>query len=174
MPSQDLAACAAPQIPRRAVCVSLWALALVLVPALCVAQGISLSRDTLQAQVEKAFPKTRSGVELTEPELQLEGAREVAVLCGRWAHAASKLSGAFCAESRLQWNKEPGTVTLTSVQMRSLSLGDGRQLPQALLQALNLGLPRWVDGTVVYTAPRFVGWAVKDLRVQQDRLRVEF
>ncbi len=147
---------------------------LALVPALAAAQGISLGRDTLQSQVEKAFPKTRSGVELTEPELQLEGARELVVLCGRWAHAAAKLGGTFCAESRLQWNKEPATVTLASVQMRSLSLGDGRQLPQALLQALNLGLPRWVDGTVVYTAPRFVGWAVKDLRVQQDRLRVEF
>lgn len=149
-----------------------WVLAQV--PALCAAQGISLSRDTLQAQVEKGFPKTRSGVELTEPDLQLEGARELVVLCGRWAHTATKLSGTFCAESRLQWNKEPATVTLASVQMRSLALGEARQLPQSLLQALNLGLPRWVDGTVVYTAPRFVGWAVKDLRVQQDRLRVEF
>jgi hypothetical protein len=27
---------------------------------------------------------------------------------------------------------------------------------------------------MVYTAPSFVGWAVKDLRVQQDRLRIEF
>ena len=152
--------------------VSAWVLALV--PALCAAQGINLSRDTLQSQVEKAFPKTRSGVELTAPELQLEGERELVVLCGQWAHAAAKLSGTFCAESRLRWNKEPATVTLAAVQMRSFALGDGRQLPQALLQALNLGLPKWVDGTVVYTASRFVGWTVKDLRVQQDRLRVEF
>ena len=115
-----------------------------------------------------------SSVELFEPELQLEGERAVAVLCGRWAHATSRLAGAFCAESRLRWNKEPANVTLDGVQIRSLSLGDGRPLPQALLQALNLGLPRWVDGTVVYTAPGFVGWAVKDLKVRQDRLRIEF
>jgi hypothetical protein len=151
-----------------------WCCVLALWPGLGTAQGLHLSRATLQAQVEKAFPKTRSGVELSEPELQLEGERAVAVLCGRWAHATSRLAGAFCAESRLRWNKEPANVTLDGVQMRSLSLGDGRPLPQALLQALNLGLPRWVDGTVVYTAPGFVGWAVKDLKVQQDRLRIEF
>ncbi len=39
---------------------------------------------------------------------------------------------------------------------------------------LNLAMPRLPDGTVVYTAPGFVGWAGKDLRVVQDRLRVEF
>ena len=149
-------------------------LVLSLLPGLGAAQGLHLSRATLQAQVEKGFPKTRSGVELSAPEIQLEGEREVAVLCGRWAHTTSRLAGAFCAESRLRWNKEPANVTLDAVQMRSLTLGDGRQLPQAVLQGLNLGLPRWVDGTVVYTAPGFVGWAVKDLRVQQDRLRIEF
>ena len=115
-----------------------------------------------------------SSVELSEPELQLEGERGVAVLCGRWAHVASRLTGTFCAESRLRGNKEPANVTLDGVQMRSLSLSDGRALPQALLQALNLGLPRWVDGTVVYTAPGLVGRVVKDLKVQQDRLRIEF
>lgn len=170
--SRNWAAPTATNLTRLAVGLSVWSLALV--PALAAGQGLSLSRDTLQTQVERVFPKTRSGVELSEPELQLDGARERVVLCGRWAHAVSKLRGTFCAESRLQWNKEPATVSLASVQMRSLAIGDGRQLPQALLQALNLGLPRWVDGTVIYTASRFVGWAVKDLRVQQDRLRVEF
>jgi hypothetical protein len=115
-----------------------------------------------------------SSVELFEPELQLEGERGVAVLCGRWAHVTSRLAGTFCAESPLLWNKEPANVTLYGVQMRSLSLSDGRALPQALLQALNLGLPRWVNGTVVYAAPGLVGWAVKDLKVRQDRLRIEF
>ncbi|MEI8265993.1 MAG: hypothetical protein WCI59_09635 [Betaproteobacteria bacterium] len=138
------------------------------------AQAIHLSRETAQAQVEKAFPKTRSGVELSEPDLQLDGTREVVVLCGRWLHAATQAGGTFCAQSRLQWNKEPATVSLAAVQLRSLALADGRQLPQALLLALNLGLPRLVDGTVVYTAPALVGWAVKDLRVVQDRLRIEF
>ncbi len=97
---------------RSAVMVVLTALGLAAVPRPGLAQAVHLSRQTLQAQVEKAFPKTQRGVTLSEPELQLEGAREVAVL--------------------------------------------------------------WVDGTMVYTAPSFVGWAVKDLRVQQDRLRIEF
>jgi len=138
------------------------------------AQAIHLSRQTLQAQVEKAFPKNRRGVELSQPELQLEGAREVLQLCGQWLHMATQAAGTFCAESRLQWNKEPATVSLAAVQLRSLALADGRQLPQPLLQALNLAMPLLVDGTVVYTASGFVGWAVKDLRVQQDRLRIEF
>ena len=152
----------------------LTAFGLAVVPTPSLAQAIHLSRQTLQAQVEKAFPNTQRGVTLAEPELQLEGTREVVVLCGRWAHGATQAAGTFCAESRLQWNKEPATVSLAAVQLRSLALGDGRQLPQPLLQALNLGMPRLVDGTVVYTAPGFVGWAVKDLRVVQDRLRVEF
>jgi hypothetical protein len=162
--------------PRVAVSVMLaWAvLGLAVAPEPGLAQAVHLSRQTLQAQVEKAFPKTQRGVTLSEPELQLEGAREVVVLCGRWAHGATQAAGTFCAESRLQWNKEPATVSLAAVQLRSLALGDARQLPQPLLQALNLAMPRLVDGTVVYTAPGFVGWAVKDLRVQQDRLRIEF
>ena len=115
-----------------------------------------------------------SSVELFEPELQLEGERGVAVLCGRWAHDSSRLTGTFCAESGLRWHKEPANVTLDGVQIRSLSLSDGKALPQAPLQALTLRLPRWVDGTVVHAAQGFVGWAVKDLKVQQDRLRIEF
>lgn len=164
--------------PRlHATAAAIWvltALGLTIAPMPGQAQAIHLSRQTLQSQVEKAFPKTQRGVTLSEPELQLEGAREVVVLCGRWAHGATQAAGTFCAESRLQWNKEPATVSLAAVQLRSLALGDGRQLPQPLLQALNLAMPRLVDGTVVYTATGFVGWAVKDLRVVQDRLRVEF
>lgn len=159
---------------RSAVMVVLTALGLAAVPRPGLAQAVHLSRQTLQAQVEKAFPKTQRGVTLSEPELQLEGAREVAVLCGRWSHGAAQAAGTFCAESRLQWNKEPATVSLAAVQLRSLALADGRQLPPPLLQTLNLAMPRLVDGTMVYTAPSFVGWAVKDLRVQQDRLRIEF
>jgi hypothetical protein len=56
----------------------------------------------LQAQVEKAFPKTRSGVELSQPDLRLDGEREVVELCGRWLHAATQAGGTFCAESRLR------------------------------------------------------------------------
>jgi hypothetical protein len=159
---------------RVAVVAGMLAIGLVSAPTPSQAQAIHLSRQTLQAQVEKAFPKSRRGVELSQPELQLEGAREVLQLCGLWSHTATQAAGTFCAESRLQWNKEPATVSLAAVQLRSLALADGRQLPQPMLQALNLAMPRLVDGTVVYTAPSFVGWAVKDLRVQQDRLRIEF
>jgi hypothetical protein len=62
---------------------------------------IDIGVSTLQAQVEKAFPKAKQPLTLSEPTLSLQG-------------------------------------------------------------------------VVVYTAPKFIGWAVKNLRPQDGRLQVEF
>lgn len=136
------------------------------------AMSFNVSRGTIQAQAEKAFPKQVSGVELTAPDVRFEGAREVAVLCGRWTHLATSAEGTFCAETRLRWNREPGTVSLSAARVRRVSFADGRSLPQVVLQGLNALIARQVEGVVVYTAPKLVGWAVKDLTVTQDGIRV--
>lgn len=143
---------------------------------------IDIGVSTLQAQVEKAFPKAKQPLTLSEPTLSLEGATEVVVLCGRWdlspkaavLIADRPLLGRFCAESRLQWNPQPATVSLTAVRVRSLGLGDGPSLPPSALRLINAILPEHLEGVVVYTAPKFIGWAVKNLRPQDGRLQVEF
>jgi hypothetical protein len=84
------------------------------------------------------------------------------------------LQGRFCAESRLQWNPQPGNVSLTAVRVRTLGLGDGPPLPAPVLKVVNAILPDQLEGVVVYTAPKFIGWAVKNLRPQDGRLQVEF
>lgn len=146
------------------------------------AASIDIAVSTLQSQVEKAFPKTKRQLTLSEPVLALEAAGEVAVLCGRWDYAPkvlgttldANLGGRFCAASRLQWNATPGTVTLSAVQVRSLSLGESQPLPGPALAVVNAVLPGQLEGVVVYTAPRWLGWAVKNLRPQDGRLQVEF
>ncbi|MFM8692134.1 MAG: hypothetical protein ACKODU_12095 [Limnohabitans sp.] len=155
---------------------------LALLPMSSSAASIDIAVGTLQAQVEKAFPKTKSSLTLTEPLLALEGATEVVVLCGRWDYAPKALAasterslgGRFCAESRLQWNPQPGAVALSAVRMRSLSLGEGQALPGAALAIVNAILPAQLEGVVVYTAPKFIGWAIKNLRPLDGRLQVEF
>lgn len=148
----------------------------------CHALSIDVAVSTLQSQAEKAFPKTKNSLTLSEPMLALEGATEVVVLCGRWDYAPKLLGatverglgGKFCAESRLQWNAEPGTVALSAVRVRSLTLGDAQPLPGPLLAVVNAVLPGQLEGVVVYTAPKWLGWAVKNLRPLDGRLQVEF
>ncbi|MFM8636745.1 MAG: hypothetical protein ACKOER_03280 [Betaproteobacteria bacterium] len=155
---------------------------LALLPRSSSAASIDIAVGTLQAQVEKAFPKTKSSLTLTEPLLALEGATEVVVLCGRWDYAPKALAasterslgGRFCAESRLQWNPHPGAVALSAVRMRSLSLGEGQAVPGAALALVYAILPAQLEGVVVYTAPKFIGWAIKNLRPLDGRLQVEF
>jgi hypothetical protein len=31
-----------------------------------------------------------------------------------------------------------------------------------------------IEGVVVYTAPKMIGWAIKDLKVLDGRLRIDF
>lgn len=164
-------------LPRLGV-MACWAL----LPALSNAASIDIAVGTLQAQVEKAFPKTKSSLTLTEPLIALEGATEVVVLCGRWdyapkvlaANAERSLGGKFCAESRLQWNPQPGAVALSAVRLRSISLGEAQALPGAALAVVNAILPSQLEGVFIYTAPKFIGWAIKNLRPLDGRLQVEF
>lgn len=153
-----------------------------LLPAPTQAASIDIGISTLQAQVEKAFPKVKQALTLSDPLLSLEGATEVVVLCGRWEFSPKPpvaitdrpIPGRFCAESRLQWNPQPGTVSLAAVRMRSLALGDGPPLPAPVLKIVNAILPEHLEGVVVYTAPKFIGWAIKNLRPLDGRLQVEF
>jgi hypothetical protein len=41
-------------------------------------------------------------VELSQPDLRLDGEREVVEFCGRWLHAVTPAGGTLCAESRLR------------------------------------------------------------------------
>lgn len=136
------------------------------------AMSFNVNRSTIQAQAEKAFPKQVSGLELAAPDVRFEGERELAVLCGRWTHLATSAAGTFCAETRLRWNREPGTVSLSAARVRRVTFADGRALPQVMLQGLNALIARQVEGVVVYTAPKLLGWAVKDLTVTHDGIRV--
>ena len=164
-------------LPKLGV-MACWAM----LPALSNAASIDIRVGTLQAQAEKAFPKTKSSLTLTEPLIALEGATEVVVLCGRWdyapkvlaANAERSLGGKFCAESRLQWNPQPGAVALSAVRMRSVSLGEAQALPGAALAVVNAILPSQLEGVVIYTAPKLIGWAIKNLRPLNGRLQVEF
>lgn len=131
-----------------------------------------LGRSTIQSHAEKAFPKQVSGIELANPDVRFEGERELAVLCGRWTHLATRAQGTFCAETRLRWNPEPGTVSLSTARVRKVAFADGMALPQVMLQGLNSVIARQVEGVVVYRASRLVGWVIKDLKVTQDGVRV--
>ena len=151
-------------------------------PSIVHAASVAIGVGTLQTQVEKAFPKTKSSLTLSDPILALEGSTEVVVLCGRWdfapkmlvAASERALGGKFCAESRLQWNPQPGTVALSAVRLRSLTVGDGQPLPAPALKIVNAILPEHLEGVVVYTAPKFIGWAIKNLRPLDGQLQVEF
>ena len=146
------------------------------------AASIEIPVGTLQPQIEKAFPKTKNSLNLSEPLLALEASPAVAVLCGRWEYAPKVLAssaeralgGKFCAESRLQWVAQAGEVALSSVRVRSLTFGEGQSLPPTALALVNSILPGQLEGLVVYTAPRFVGWAIKNLRPLDGRLQIEF
>jgi len=162
-----------------------------LMPLVATSASIDISQATIQAQVKQAFPKdwvhpkdaspTKVLVagKLSEPLVTLEGTTELVVLCGRWA-ATTMLRrdredvGRFCAESRLKWNKEAGTVSLSQARIRSLTLGDDKAVPPTMLAVLNALVPPMLEGVVVYTAPKFIGWAVKDLKVLDGRLRIDF
>lgn len=155
---------------------------LALLPMVCQSASIEIGVGTLQTQVEKAFPKTKGSLTLSDPALALEGTAGVVVLCGRWDYAPKllagnadrSLAGKFCAESRLQWNPQPAAVALSAVRVRSLSVGEGQPLPGPVLSIVNAILPGQLEGVVIYTAPKFIGWAIKDLQPLDGRLRVEF
>lgn len=175
---------------------------LTMVPLVAQSASIDISQAIIQARVEKAFPKEvaypkgigplRAAVEakLSAPQITLEGATELVVLCGRWAltikasaypkdldmnsQTVREDGGRFCAESRLKWNKETGTVTVTQVRIRRFTLGDEKAVPPPLLTVLNALVPPELEGVVVYTAPKFIGWAIKDLKVLDGRLRIDF
>ena len=164
---------------------------LALMPLVATSASIDISQATIQAQVEKAFPKEGAyprdappakalgTAKFSEPLVTLEGSTELVVLCGRWA-AATKVPrywegvGRFCAESRLKWNKEAGSVSLSQVRIRSLTLGDDRAVPPALLTVLNALVPPMIEGVVVYTAPKMIGRAIKDMKILDGRLRIDF
>jgi hypothetical protein len=150
-------------------------------PAAGLCTSIDVSQSTVQAQVAKSFPKEKAGVEISQPVITLEGTTSVAVLCGRWRYQPKVLErvtdrapeGRFCAESGLKWDRNTATVSLTSVRIRSVTLGADQAVPPVVLKVLNATLPSLLEGLVVYNAPKLVGKVVKDLRVLEGMLRVE-
>jgi hypothetical protein len=73
----------------------------------------------------------------------------------------------------LKWDRNTATVSLTSVRIRSVTLGADQAVPPVVLKVLNATLPSLLEGLVVYNAPKLVGKVVKDLRVLEGLLRVE-
>jgi len=152
-----------------------------LLPAAGLCASIDVSQSTVQAQVAKAFPKEKAGIEISQPVITLEGTTSVAVLCGRWQYQPKVLErvtdrspeGRFCAESGLKWDRDAAAVSLTSVRIRSLTLGTDQAVPPVVLKVLNATLPSLLEGVVVYNAPKLIGKVVKTLRVLEGLLRVE-
>ena len=167
---------------RRLTAVGATTLAILgLLPAAGLCASIDVSQSTVQAQVAKAFPKEKAGVEISQPVITLEGTTSVVVLCGRWRYQPRALErvtdlspeGRFCADSGLKWDRNTATVSLTSVRIRSVTLGADQAVPPVVLKVLNATLPSLLEGLVVYNAPKLVGKVVKDLRVLEGLLRVE-
>ena len=138
------------------------------------ALSFTVEAATLQTQVVKSFPKTRSGVTLSDPRLELDGVKKVAVLCAAWRQPELRVHGTVCVEAAPAWNQERATVSLARSQIRRATVGTSTEVPRPVLWALNQAVPALLDGTVVYESKSFVGRFVTDLHVEAGRLRVVF
>jgi hypothetical protein len=162
-----------------ATTLSVW-LGLIFTPAPAWALSFTVSRDTLQEQVRKAFPKTLKGVNLAEPRIELDGSKKATLVCLAWAQSTLGVKGNLCVESGLVWQPKTSTLVLANTQIRQASVGEGTglQAPAPVLWALNQAVPAMLDGVQVYKAEGgltgFVASLVKELQIEQDRVRVVF
>jgi hypothetical protein len=74
----------------------------------------------------------------------------------------------------LIWNKSKGNVEISKVNILKITLGEEKELSNALAATLNTTLLTLFDGTSIYQAPEIIGKNLEGIEITENSLRLKF
>jgi hypothetical protein len=82
--------------------------------------------------------------------------------------------GDFCIDTQIIWNKSKGTVEISKVNILKITLGEEKEISNALAATLNDTLLTLFDGTSIYHAPDILGKNLEGIEISENSLRLKF
>jgi len=138
------------------------------------ALALSIPKSIVDNAISKKFPREKLSIALDKPTTKFLKDSQKIELCGVWLSKLSQHKGDFCIDTQLNWNKSKGTVEISKVNIIKITLGEEKEISNALLAALNSTLSAIFDGTSIYQAPEIIGKNLEGIEITDSSLRLKF
>ena len=138
------------------------------------ALSLSIPKSIVDNAISKKFPKEKLSISLDKPTTNFIKDSQKIELCGIWLSKISQHKGEFCIDTQLNWNKSKGNVEISKVNILKITLGEEKEISNALAATLNSTLLTLFDGTSIYHAPEIIGKNLEGIEISESSLRLKF
>ena len=138
------------------------------------ALSLSIPKSIVDNAISKKFPKEKLSISLDKPTTKFIKDSQKIELCGIWLSKISQHKGDFCIDTQLNWNKSKGNVEISKVNILKITLGEEKEISNALAATLNSTLLTLFDGTSIYHAPEIIGKNLEGIEISESSLRLKF
>ena len=138
------------------------------------ALSLSIPKSIVDNAISKKFPKEKLSISLDKPTTKFIKDSQKIELCGIWLSKISQHKGDFCIDTQLNWNKSKGNVEISKVNILKITLGEEKEISNALAATLNSTLLTLFDGTSIYHAPEIIGKNLEGIEISENSLRLKF
>ena len=138
------------------------------------ALSLSIPKSVVDNAISKKFPKEKLSIALDKPTTKFIKNSQKIELCGTWLSNISQHKGDFCIDTQIIWNKSKGTVEISKVNILKITLGEEKEISNALAATLNATLLTLFDGTSIYHAPDILGKNLEGIEISESSLRLKF
>ena len=138
------------------------------------ALSLSIPKSIVDNAISKKFPKEKLSISLDKPTTKFIKDSQKIELCGIWLSKISQHKGDFCIDTQLNWNKSKGNVEISKVNILKITLGEEKEISNALAATLNSTLLTLFDGTSIYHAPEIIGKNLEGIEITDSSLRLKF
>ena len=138
------------------------------------ALSLSIPKSIVDNSISKKFPKEKLSITLDKPTTKFIKDSQRIELCGIWLSKISQHKGEFSINTQLIWNKSKGNVEISKVNILKITLGEEKELSNALAATLNTTLLTLFDGTSIYQAPEIIGKNLEGIEITENSLRLKF
>jgi hypothetical protein len=138
------------------------------------ALSLSIPKSIVDNAISKKFPKEKLSIALDKPTTKFIKDSQKIELCGIWLSKISQHKGDFCIDTQLTWNKSKGNVEISKVNILKITLGEEKEISNALAATLNSTLLTLFDGTSIYHAPEIIGKNLEGIEISESSLRLKF
>ena len=138
------------------------------------ALSLSIPKSVVDNAISKKFPKEKLSIALDKPTTKFIKNSQKIELCGIWLSKISQHKGDFCIDTQIIWNKSKGTVEISKVNILKITLGEEKEISNALAATLNATLLTLFDGTSIYHAPDILGKNLEGIEISESSLRLKF
>jgi hypothetical protein len=138
------------------------------------ALSLSIPKSIVDNAIAKKFPKEKLSITLDRPTTRFFKDSQKIELCGIWFSKITQHKGDFCIDTQLTWNKSRGNVEISKVNILKITIGEEKEISNALSTALNSTLLTLFDGNSIYHAPEIIGKNLEQIEINENNLKLKF